>query len=259
MGVKASVNTIWPTFLVLGMIAAQPLCAQSSDSTRSVNYFGGSIAATNNGISVLPTFSLNKPAALITLRAGRRLTFEPEFRFSLEGKPWSFVFWGRYKLIQHGKFRLTVGAHPGYLFRTQSLTTNGSTSDIITTERYLATELSPDFYITKNTSIGMYYLRSRGFEESSVKNTHFITLNVNFNKIALYKSYYLKFVPQVYYLKMDKNDGYYFTSTLTLARTKFPLSIESIMNRTIESNIPSKDFLWNISLIYSFGKQYKAI
>lgn len=259
MGFKASVNASMPAFLVLGLISAQPLCAQSSDSTRSVNYFGGSVAVTNNGISLLPTFSLNKPAALISLSAGRRLTFEPEFRFSLEGKPWSFVFWGRYKVIQHDKFRLTVGAHPGYLFRPQTLTTNGTTTNVITTERYLATELSPDFFITKNTSIGMYYLRSRGFEESSVRNTHFITLNANFNRIGLYKSFYLKFNPQIYYLRMDKNEGYYFTSTLTLAKTKFPLSIESIMNSTIESNIPSKDFIWNISLIYSFGKQYKAI
>ena len=105
----------------------------------------------------------------------------------------------------------------------------------------------------------MYYLRSIGFEESSVKNTHFITLNANFNKIRLYKTYYLKFSPQIYYLKMDENDGFYATTTLTLAKTDFPLSIQSIMNKTIESGIPSKDFLWNVSLIYSFGKQYKTL
>jgi hypothetical protein len=217
------------------------------------------MAVTNNGISLLPTFSLNKPAALITLSAGRRLSFEPEFRFSMEGKPWSFIFWGRYKIVQQNKFRLTVGLHPGFLFRTQTLATNGSTSNIITTERYLAAEISPQYFITKNTCIGMYYLQSKGFEESSVKRTHFLTLNANFHKIMIYQSYYLKFNPQVYYLKMDASDGYYVTSTLTLAKNDFPWSVQTIMNQTIESEIPSKDFLWNVSLFYSFGKQYKAI
>lgn len=242
-------------FLVLMIIKTS--LAQSNDSTR---YFGGSLSVTNNGISLLPTFSLNKPAALVILNLGKRLSFDPEFRFSLEdGKPWSFIFWGRYKLIQSERFQMTVGVHPGYLFRSESMPANGGTKDIITTERYLATEVSPSFFITKNTSIGIYYLRSRGFEESSVQNTNFITLNANFNKIGIYKSFYLKFNPQLYYLKMDDKDGYYFTSTLTLATTDFPLSVQTIMNRTIESNIPSKNFLWNISLIYSFGKQYKPI
>ena len=247
----------WLVVLILSLIAGHSVRAQFSDSTRSEKYFGGSLAVTNNGISLLPTFSLNEPAALVTMTAGRRLTFEPELRFSLEGKPWSFVFWGRYKLFQGRKFRLTVGAHPGYLFRTESVITNGNTNNTISTERYLAAELSPNYFVTKNTSIGIYYLRAKGFTESSVKATHFITLNANFNKITLYKSYHLKFNPQIYYLKMDDKDGYYFTSTITLAKTDFPLSLQTIMNQTIESNIPSKDFLWNVSLIYSFGKQYK--
>ena len=245
--------------LLLVIAAAKPLFAQSNDSTRSTRYFGGSASITNNGLSLVPTFSLNKPAALVILNMGKRFTFDPEFRFSLEGKPWSFIFWGRYKLIQQGKFRLTVGLHPGYLFNTQTTVVNGNTSNIITTERYLASEISPSYYITKNTSIGIYYLRSKGFSESAVKNLHFITLNANFNRIGLIKSYYLKFNPQIYYLKMDDSDGYYLTATVTLAKTHFPVSLQSTMNRTIESQIPSKDFIWNVSLIYSFGKQYKPV
>ena len=179
---------------------------------------------------------------------------------SLDGKPWAFIFWWRYKLIQKGRFRLTVGAHPGFLFKTKTITSSGVTSDIITTERYLAAELAPNLFLTKNTSIGCYYLRSIGFEESSIQNTHFVTINANFNKISLYKSYYLKFNPQVYYLKMDDNDGYYLTSTFTLAKTDFPFSIQSIVNKTIETSIQgSKDFIWNVSLMYSFGKQYRPI
>jgi hypothetical protein len=56
---------------------------------------------------------------------------------------------------------------------------------------------------------------------------------------------------------MDEKDGYYATATITLAKHDFPLSIQSIMNQTIETNIPAKsDFVWNVSLIYSFSNEY---
>jgi len=67
----------------------------------------------------------------------------------------------------------------------------------------------------------------------------------------------MKFTPQVYYLKMDKQDGYYFTSALTFANRKFPLSISGVINKIIQTKIiASKNFVWNVSLIYSFNKKY---
>jgi len=44
---------------------------------------------------------------------------------------------------------------------------------------------------------------------------------------------------------------------VALAHRKFPISTMAIFNKTIETNIPgSKDFVWNVSLIYSFNKKY---
>jgi hypothetical protein len=64
-----------------------------SAGKNSVHHFNGSASITNNGISVIPTFSLGKPASIIELNAGGdRLTFEPQFRVSLEGQPWSLGF-----------------------------------------------------------------------------------------------------------------------------------------------------------------------
>jgi len=63
-------------------------------------------------------------------------------------------------------------------------------------------------------------------------------------------------VPQLYYLKMDQYDGYYFTSSFNLARTGVPLSVSSIINKAIESNIPgSKNFNWNVSLVYRWNRE----
>lgn len=67
----------------------------------------------------------------------------------------------------------------------------------------------------------------------------------------------MRFSPQLYYLKMDKNDGVYFTSAFTVAKKNFPLSISAIINKTIQTDITaSKNFVWNTSLIYSFNKKY---
>ena len=58
------------------------------DSAASIGHFGGAISVTNNGISLIPTFSLGKPAIIFDMSAGkRRLSFEPQLRFGLDGKP----------------------------------------------------------------------------------------------------------------------------------------------------------------------------
>jgi aryl-alcohol dehydrogenase-like predicted oxidoreductase len=54
---------------------------------------------TNNGISLVQTFSLGKPAAIVTLSIGKgKLSFEPDLRFSLKEKPWIVPLPGTTKL-----------------------------------------------------------------------------------------------------------------------------------------------------------------
>ena len=109
----------------------------------------------------------------------------------------------------------------------------------------------------KNISIGMYYLTSHGFDPGTTHYTHFVTLNTNFSNIKLVEQFYMKFYPQVYYLWMDNVDGYYMTATLTLARKNFPLSIQSILNKPIDTNIQAgNEFVWNVSLVYSVRNEY---
>ena len=244
---------------VVFLLAAYFSYSQNTDSTKVVSHFGGAVTVTNNGISFVPTFSLGKPAVIFDLSMGRRLSFDPQFRFSLEGKPWSFLFWGRYKLLKTNKFSFNVGSHLGLSFKTITAPLNGITTEITTVKRYLAGELVPNYLLTKDISIGMYYLYSRGIDDGTTRNTHFLTLNTNFSDIRLSKQFYMKFMPQVYYLKMDQLDGVYFTSALTLANRKIPLSISSVINKIIQTNITaSQNFVWNVSLIYTFNKKYVA-
>jgi len=231
--------------------------SQTSEITETPSHLNGAITATNNGISFIPTFSLGKPAVIFDLSIGKRLSFDPQLRFALEGKPWSFLFWWRYKLITNDKFRLTVGAHPALSFKTLVITTENGTKEFINVQRYIAGELSPNYFISKNVSIGFYYLFSHCFEKDGTGYTNFLTLNANFSSINLTKQYYVRFNPQIYYLKMDKNDGYYFSSSITLAKRNFPISASALINKVIKTEISaSKNFVWNVSLIYTFNNEY---
>jgi hypothetical protein len=234
--------------------------SQKSDSTKIPAHFGGAVTVTTKGISIIPNLTLGKPAAIFDMTVGRRLSFEPQFRFALEGKPWSFLFWFRYELVNNNKFQFKIGAHPAIAFRTITDSINGESQEIIRAQRYLAGELAPTFILTKGISTGMYYLYSRGIEKDITQNTHYLAFRIIFSNIKLTDKVFMRFNPQVYYLNMDKDAGLYFNATLTLAMKNFPLSVSSLINQTIKTDIPiGEDFLWNVSLIYTFNKKYTVL
>jgi len=225
-------------------------------SQESLINISGNISVTNNGISLVPSFSLEKPASIINLNfSAKKLSFEPDLRFSLEGKPWSFLFWWRYKVTnKNSRFNLRIGAHPALNFKEKTFytSTNNPITSIVA-RRFIATEVVPNFKLTNNISIGIYYLLSFGLDET-VKKTNFLTFNSSFQKLKLSKDFNLSFTPQVYYLKMDDRDGFYFTSNFSLRHNKIPFSISSIINKELKSNIfGSKNFNWNLSLVYYFN------
>ncbi|MBK8291391.1 MAG: hypothetical protein IPK96_11120 [Flammeovirgaceae bacterium] len=227
--------------------------AQTRDSTL---FFKSALSVTQNGFSFIPSFSLGKPAIIFEPAVGnKRLSFEPQFRFALEGKPWSFIFVYKYKLINRSKFYLQIGGHiPAIIFSTQTVQKNGVTQDVIVSQRFLAAELIPNYTLSENVSIGMYLLRGHGFDEGGIRDSYYAGLRSTITNINLTKRIFFKINPQVYYLKTDDNDGTYFTNTLTLAIRNFPLSITNIINKAIQTDIPGKDFDWNVSLVYSFDK-----
>ncbi len=235
--------------------------SQKKDSVQQPVYFSGSIGVTNNGISIIPTFSLGKPAAMFIHAAGRgKFSVEPDIRFSLKGKPWGMVFWARYKAVTSNKFLFTAGTHLGLNYRTSVIPINGDSSETTIVRRYLAAELFPRYMIAKNTSIGIYYLYSHGLDAGTIHNTNFITLNINFSNIRLTKDYFLKFNPQPYYLKLDKEDGYFFTAVLTLVRNDCPLTLSGTVNQKIRADITgSKTFVWNVIASWVFNNKFIKI
>lgn len=233
--------------------------SQQADSIKRSLQLKGAITVTNKGISFVPTFTLGKPAAIFNLSLGKRKFFvEPELRFSLKGRPWSYLFWIRYKVKNSGKFQLNVGTHLGLNYRYDSISVNGivSTTGLVV-RRYLAGELAPNYILSKNVSIGAYYMFSRGIDKGTIKNTHFVTLNSNISNIKLGSQFYVRIAPQLYYLALDARDGLFITSSFNLSKKNFPVSFQSIINKSLDTDIAgSTKFLWNVSLIYSFSKKY---
>ena len=214
----------------------------------------GKAHLTNNGISLIPTFSLEKPATIFDFSfSSNKISFDPELSFSLKGKPWFFLFWWRYKIISNKKFNLKLGVNPSLDFKEKTLySITGIKKQIISADRFFTTEIVPNYKLSENISFGLYYLLIFGLDNTA-KTSNFLTFNTVLSNIKLTKNYYLKIIPQVYYLKMDKDDGYYATSSFTLSNKNYPFSLSSIINKVIKTEISgSKSFNWNLSLIYSF-------
>lgn len=233
--------------------------AQQTDSTKETSHFSAAVNVTNNGISLLPNFSLNKPAVIFNMAIGKKkLSFEPELRFAVEGgKPWSFLFWWRYKVVKTNKFAFNIGAHPAIAFREKTFITDGKPKTVLSAQRFLAGELSPNYSLTKNINVGVYYLHAFGLETDVTKNTDFFAIRSSFSNIKLTKNVALKIAPQFYYLKMDDKDGVYVSSTITLTHKKSPFYVSSIVSQTLKTEIAAKsDFVWNVSLHYAFSKNY---
>jgi len=230
----------------------------SIDSSKLKSYLHGNFSVTNNGISFIPSFSLGKPAAVFEISTGKkRLSFDPQLRWALNGKPWSFVFWWRYKLITKEKFTFNVGMHPSVAFKRVSSTVNGNATVNLVPQQFIPFEFASSYWVNKNLSFGMYYLISHGIYGAATKYTNFLTINSSISNIKLSPLLRFRMNPQFYYLKMDANHGTYFSDVLLLSHLKSPFSFGSIINKPFKSTIPGgTKFSWNLSLFYTFHKNY---
>lgn len=255
-------RTLKPVLLfILIILNGIQVFSQSDDNKKSTTIFGGTILVTNNGMSTIPNLSLGKPATIFDLKISRKkLSFEPQFRFALEGKPWSFLFWWRYKLLESDKFKLIVGANPALSFKTITISNDSISKGYMIVRRILTGELAPTYTVSKNMTLGIYWMYSYGVEKESVRNNNFISLRSNFSNIKLYSQYQMRFTPQIYWLNLDDKNGFYVGSTLSLVKRDFPFSISSTMNKAIKTEIAQgKNFLWNIGIVYTFNGKYVKV
>ena len=244
-------------FISLLLILSFAGYGQQIDTTKPVTYFSGNLSLTSNGFSIIPTFSLNSPAVITQLSwRKRKFSIDPDIRLTPNLKKGSMVLWFRYYPVQGKRFSLRVGAHPAMNFQLRKITdSNGVVSEISQMRRFLAWELAPSYRLTKNWVVGLYYLQGNGLQKDGPQTTHFINLSSGITNIRFGPWIRMALYPAVYYLNLDKDDGWYFTGTVDLSHIRWPISVSGAINQTFVSDIPgNKIFMWNVSLNYRFSK-----
>jgi hypothetical protein len=227
--------------------------AQRPDSAQPHIVVRSALTVTNKGISVIPTFTLGKPAAIADLVVAKgKASFEPQFRMGLDGKPWSFIFWARYALLEREHFRLAVGAHPSIVFRTAPITINGASRNAIVGRRYLATELAPTVVLSPRVTVGLYHLFSRALESDVARWTNYLALRGALTTVPLGAGFTLRLDPQAYWLRLGATSGTYVNGAVTIARRGAPWSVSASENRALDTHITGERVLWNVSATWAF-------
>jgi len=224
---------------------------------EKISNFSFFVTAQTKGISTIPNLTLGKPAAIFDMKMGRKLTFEPQFRFALTGKPWAMVFWWRYNPTISRKLKMIFSTNYSFSYKTITVASSGEPQEILRTTRYLVGAIEPVYQVSNHIDIGMYFFYNYGIEKFITRNIWMVSFRPGFSNIPVTKNIVARINPEVYYLKMDKTEGVYLNARFAVSKKDFPLAITGLINKPLKSNIPSDyDFLWNAGLSYTFNRKY---
>jgi len=227
--------------------------AQKADTLKKNEALqaSGNIQITNNGVSLFPNLMLGKPATIINLTVGKKhVFFEPELRWTLNGEPWSYIFWLRYRPKRTEHFSWHVGVHPSYVLRSSQIFFNGKVENRWVSQRYFAGEFVPVWHQSSKFSIGLHLLASKGLDSYAIQKSTYISLQPRFPTIGISKNYYLGFFPQIFHLSLDDKKGVYYSQMLSLNRKKLPVYVSTIFTYKLKSMIAGDNVVWNIGLNY---------
>ncbi|MEZ4901927.1 MAG: hypothetical protein R2822_09300 [Spirosomataceae bacterium] len=244
-------------FILFTLLLARISFSKTADSTQTSSTFSGTIGITTNGFSIIPTFSLNSPAAIINLSwQKKRFSFDPDIRLVSNASKGGLLFWSRYRLIDRKKFSLRVGAHPALSLIRKQVLDDGINIEITEALRFVAFEVVPNYQITENWGLGAMYLEGHGLQKHGPQTTRVLFLSTSLTNLKLSPKFRCHFIPTIYFLNTDGFTGSYLTATSILAHQQIPFSFQATINQTFVSDIPgNQDFMWNITLNYSFKRK----
>lgn len=252
-------NAILIATIILSFVfQSQNSFAQKTDSTKNQLSINGSLSVTNNGFSFIPAFTLDKPAgvALITI-AKNRWSFQSQTRYALNGRPWSIAMVTRYKIIDKPKATVTIGAYfPALSFFESKVIENGIEKELLQSQQSVSPEINASFPIAKHLMVGATYLYNRGMGGVPPVNGHFGGLWAALFNLKISKTVRFGIDTQLFYLNLDGLQGTYSAWNFTISKKDFPITLSSMMFKTIKSNIGGKDSNWNLSLNYKFGTSF---
>lgn len=235
--------------LLMLLLGYLPSFAQKKDSLKTVPLHAtANIQLTNNGVSLFPNLSLGKPATIINLTlAKNKFSFEPELRWGLNGKPWSYIFWVRYRYAVN-KLSLRAGVHPSYVFGQQEVQINNKTDKRFIATRYAAGEIAPTYKFGSQFQLGVHYLHAIGLDNYGVQESNFYSFQPRFVNLGVGKNLYFDFFPQLFYLQLDDKAGTYVSETLNFSKKNFPVYLSNVMTYKLKSTIAGDAFVWSLGL-----------
>jgi hypothetical protein len=235
--------------------------AQTDDSTQTPMVFSGNVGFTNNGFSIIPTFSLDNPAFVANLSfRKKKLSFEPDIRLVPNAEKGGLIWWFRYQLVDQNKFGFRVGTHPAFTLIRRTDTEDGKSKEITEMLRFLAFEAVPSYQMTQKFNISAMYLQGNGLQKHGPQLTRVLFLNSNITNIGMGKNLYFNLFPSIYFLYTDGYRGEYLTITGAIFHKKLPFSLQATINQTFKLDIPdNQNFMWNVTLNYNFRKVFKKL
>ena len=235
------------------LLVVQKIAAQK-DSTKVKPHLSGVIILTSNGISQIPAYSLDKPAisAFFYLKI-KRFSYEPDINYGIDGRPWGMGNSFMYLIIDKKKLKLKSGGALGLAFSYPDVLQGGTVVKQNKAERYLIVKIIPQYLFSERSSLSFIYWNAHNLEKESIKLINYLSAVVSIVNVPVGKKMYCSLFPQVFYLKVDGQDGLFFSPTVGFGIKNFPMSLSSQINTTITTNMnPDPGFKWNVALNYNF-------
>lgn len=215
----------------------------------------------NNGVSIVPAFSLGRPAVMYLGRFSKKnWSMEPEVRMSYDGQPWSMILWSRYTLPKTGEWNLTVAPHVAMLYAPVEEVVDGTVMQSFSSNRYGALQGTAFRSLGKGFGLSAYGLVALGLDKGASTDPVIlsgivgVTPNLELGPLAL------NLRPQLYYLNMRGPSGIFYAVNYTIPIQK-EWSITGIVTQPIVKNdgLEVSSFIWNIGLSYAVKHQHQRV
>lgn len=247
-------KTLFCALLFLISVTAFPNNPQ--DSVKKKLEGNLSFSLNSNGISSIPSFSLDKPAAISTVSLSKgRFLYEPQLAYGLNFKPWYIDNWFHYKIINRPSVEVRTGMNLSTFFWPDTIYqfANATESEkILKAQKYFDLELAITYRFNPKTSLTALYWNDRGLDKGTIQG-HFCDFIADKSDIKAGKKLLLAVNVQLFYIEYrGKSDGMFISPRLASSVKNIPLTLFIQATQAIVTNIkPFPEFKWNLGLSYS--------
>lgn len=212
--------------------------------------FSGTISMNTNGIAPVPAFTYGKPVVSANLSVVKnRFSYDPQFSYGFDLRPWIMDNWFHYKLMDRPKFEMRTGLNISMFFSEYE----SPDADIWQGQRYTTFELAEIFKVTETSTISFLTWYDYGLEDGTISG-YFLNLVGDKSDIRLGNHFLAAINFQTFYVDYTgKNDGLFIAPMVSCASVDVPFYIFFQGIQPIITNIsPSPEFQWNLGIGFSF-------